>query len=142
MKERWQGLGVLRRCWGSGLVLSVFLCVFCSCLCSVFFSCFSSVVFCGSFAFGSHLAFAVVAFVVWVWIPLALAVVAFGCLGLDPTRICGGCFWLFGSGSDSHLRWLLFRVSFVDSSALPQQLHWCKDGFRERWHWPSQGLPR
>ncbi len=83
--------------FGAAGAVALFCAWFCVCFCSVSFFCFPSVVFCRSFAFGSHLAFAVVAFGVWVWIPLALAVVAFGCLGLDPTRTCGGCFFAFHS---------------------------------------------
>jgi len=98
MKERWQRLGVASALLGQ---LPCFVCVFVRVFVLFLFFCFSSVVFGRSCAFGSHLAF---------------AVVAFGCLVSDPTRTCGGCFWLFGSGSHSHLRWLLFRVWFVDSS--------------------------
>jgi len=94
MKERWQRLGVASALLGQlPCFVRGFVCVFVLFL----FFCFPSVVFCRSFAFGSHLAFAVVAFGVWIWIPLALAVVAFGCLGLDPTRTCGGCFFAFHS---------------------------------------------
>ena len=81
MKERWQRLGVASALLGQlPCFVRGFVCVFVFVLFLLF--CFSSVVFCRSCAFRSHLAF---------------AVVAFGCLVLDPTRTCGGCFFAFRS---------------------------------------------
>lgn len=102
MKERWQGQGVASALLGQ-------------------LPCFVRVCVC-AFVFVLVFVFVLALFLVFqrgvlqefcIWIPLSICG---GCFSLlDPTRACGGCFCLFGFGSHSHLRWLLSRVSFVDS---------------------------